>query len=52
MSESTVYFADSRDPVEARNVHFKKGGWISVVTDDAFTRYPPRHIDRVVTERE
>lgn len=52
MSEAVVYFADSREPVEARNVHFKEGGWVSVVSDDAFTRYPPRAIDRVVTPRD
>jgi len=51
MSEATVYFADSRERVEARSVHFKKGGWVKVVTDDTFTSYPPRMIDQIVTER-
>ena len=55
MIPATVYFTAKADedtsPVEVENVVWKEGGWVGLLADDGWVYYPPRHIDRIVSQK-
>jgi len=53
MMPATVHFADGDEKggvVEVRNVNFKDGGWVGLLVDGGWVYYPPRAINRIVSE--
>jgi len=53
---ATVYFAEDADRrdngvANVENVVWKDGGWVGLLADDGWVYYPPRHIDRIVSQK-